>query len=55
MQVMVERSGAVANNIIENYNLLISNYIYERLSELGIPVARTRIRYYLTPTERKYN
>ncbi len=46
--------GAVANNIIEkNYNLLISNYIYERLSELGIPVARTRDSdITLTPTER---
>ncbi|MEG0798803.1 MAG: N-acetylmuramoyl-L-alanine amidase [Bacilli bacterium] len=35
--------GAVANNVKEkDYNLLINNYIYKRLKELGIPVSVTR-------------
>lgn len=36
-------SGAVGNNLLEkDYNLLISNYMYNRFKELGIPVAITR-------------
>lgn len=35
--------GASGNGIIEKeYNLKISNYIYNRLKELGIPVSITR-------------
>ena len=36
-------SGAVGENIYEkDYNLLISQYMYNRLKELGIPVYITR-------------
>ena len=47
-------SGAVGNGIIEkDYNLMISNYIYNRLKELGVDVYITRDRdETLTPTER---
>ena len=35
--------GSSANGIIEkDYNLEISNYIYDRLKSLGIPVSITR-------------
>ncbi len=35
--------GASANGIVEKeYNLKIANYIYNRLSELGVPVYITR-------------
>ena len=46
--------GASGNGIIEKeYNLKISNYIYERLKELGIPVTITRSTdVTLSPTER---
>lgn len=38
-------SGAVGENIYEkDYNLLISQYMYDRLKELGIPVYITRDR-----------
>lgn len=47
-------SGAVGNNLLEkDYNLLISNYMYNRFKELGIPVAITRDSdVTLSPTER---
>lgn len=36
-------SGAKGNDIFEkDYNLLISEYMYERLKELGVPVYITR-------------
>ena len=36
-------SGARGKNILEKeYNLLISNYMYDRFRELGIPVYLTR-------------
>lgn len=36
-------SGAIGSNIYEkDYNLLISNYMYDRLKELNIPVSITR-------------
>lgn len=36
-------SGAIGSNMYEkDYNLLISNYIYDRLKELNIPVSITR-------------
>ncbi len=46
--------GAVGNNIIEKkYNLLISQYIYDRFQELGVPVKMTRtIDETLSPDER---
>ena len=46
--------GATANGIIEkDYNLLISNYIYRRLKELGADVSITRTTdLTLTPSER---
>lgn len=46
--------GAVGNDIIEkNINLDISNYMYDRLQELGIPVSMTRkTDETLNPTER---
>lgn len=35
--------GAVANNMKEkDYNLLISEYMYERFKDLGVPVKMTR-------------
>ena len=35
--------GAKGNNILEKeYNLLISNYMYDRFNELGVPVYITR-------------
>lgn len=35
--------GAVAGNIYEkDFNLKVSKYIYDRLKELGVPVAITR-------------
>ena len=38
-----EDPGAVANNIYEkDYSLLISQYMYDRFKELGIPVTLTR-------------
>ena len=47
-------SGAVGNNQYEkNYTLKISQYMYDRLKELGIPVTLTRDQdITLTPTER---
>ena len=47
-------SGAVGNNMLEkDYTLLISQYMYDRFKELGIPVAITRDRdTTLSPTER---
>ena len=47
-------SGAVGNNMLEkNYTLLISQYMYDRFKELGIPVAITRDSdVTLSPTER---
>lgn len=46
--------GAVGNNLQEkNYNLLISEYMYNRFKELDIPVAITRSSdVTLNPTER---
>ena len=46
--------GATGNNIVEkDYTLLISNYIYNRLKELGAEVSITRnIDETLSPTER---
>ena len=36
-------SGAIGSNMYEkDYNLLISNYMYDRLKELNIPVSITR-------------
>ena len=38
-----EDPGAVANKIYEkDYSLLISQYMYDRFKELGIPVVLTR-------------
>ncbi|MGM9834616.1 MAG: N-acetylmuramoyl-L-alanine amidase [Bacilli bacterium] len=35
--------GATANGIVEkDYTLKISNYMYDRLKELGVPVSITR-------------
>ena len=47
-------SGAVGNNLLEkDYNLLISKYMYDRLRELGVPVAITRESdTTLSPTDR---
>ena len=47
-------SGAVGNGIIEkDLTLKISNYIYDRLKDLGIDVKMTRTTdETLTPTER---
>lgn len=46
--------GASGNGIVEKeYNLKISNYIYNRLKELGVPVSITRSTdTTLTPNER---
>lgn len=46
--------GTSGNGIVEKeYNLLISNYIYERLKELGLNVSRTRpADETLTPSQR---
>jgi len=46
--------GASGNNIIEkNLNLAISDYMYDRFRELGIPVKMTRTTdETLSPTER---
>lgn len=46
--------GAVGNDIIEKeYTLKISNYMYDRFRELGIPVVMTRsVDETLSPTER---
>ena len=46
--------GALGNNQQEkDYSLKISKYMYDRLKELGIPVAITReIDETLSPTER---
>lgn len=46
--------GSSGNGIIEkDLNLAISNYMYNRFKELGIPVATTRTSdITLTPTER---
>jgi LysM repeat protein len=46
--------GAIGNNIVEkDLNLKISQYIYNRLRELGVPVRMTRTTdETLTPTER---
>ena len=46
--------GAVANNIKEkDYTLLISQYMYDRFKELGIPVSMTRTTdTTLSPSER---
>lgn len=46
--------GASGNGIIEKeYNLKISNYIYNRLKELGLPVTLTRDSdVTLNPTDR---
>ena len=36
-------AGAVGNNMLEkDYNLLISQYMFDRFKELGIPVTLTR-------------
>lgn len=47
-------SGAVGNDILEkDYTLLISQYMYDRFRELGVPVAITRDSdVTLSPTER---
>lgn len=47
-------SGATGNNMLEkDYNLLISNYMYDRFKQLGIPVALTRdTDVTLSPTDR---
>lgn len=49
--------GATGNGIIEkDLTLLISNYMYNRLKELGIPVSITRTQdITLSPTERVDN
>ena len=46
--------GAVGNNQYEkDYTLKISNYMYDRLKELGVPVSITRdTDITLSPTER---
>lgn len=46
--------GASGNGIVEkDYNLMISNYMFERLKELGVPVKMTRTTdETLTPEER---
>lgn len=47
-------SGAVGNDMLEkDYTLLISEYMYDRFKELGVPVALTRDSdITLSPTER---
>ena len=47
-------SGAIGNGMLEkDYTLMISNYLYDRFNELGIPVKMTRtIDETLTPNER---
>lgn len=47
-------SGAVGNDMLEkDYTLLISEYMYDRFRELGVPVAITRDSdITLSPTER---
>ena len=47
-------AGAVGNNMLEkDYNLLISQYMFDRFKELGIPVAITRDSdVTLAPTDR---
>lgn len=47
-------SGAVGNDMLEkDYTLLISEYMYDRFRELGVPVAITRDSdVTLSPTER---
>lgn len=47
-------AGAVGNNVLEkDYNLLISQYMFDRFKELGIPVAITRDSdVTLAPTDR---
>ena len=47
-------SGATGNDMLEkNYTLLISEYMYDRFKELGVPVALTRNSdITLSPTER---
>ena len=47
-------SGATGNDMLEkNYTLLISEYMYDRFKELGVPVALTRNSdVTLSPTER---
>ena len=45
--------GATGNIIEKEYNLKIANYIYNRLKELGVPVAITRTTdVAITPTDR---
>ena len=45
--------GATGNIIEKEYNLKIANYIYNRLKELGVPVAITRSTdVAITPTDR---
>jgi len=50
-------AGAVGNNMLEkDYNLLISQYMFDRFKELGIPVAITRNSdVTLSPTDRTNN
>lgn len=47
-------AGAVGNNMLEkDYNLLISEYMFDRFKELGIPASMTRNEdVTLNPTER---
>ena len=47
-------SGAVGNDMLEkDYSLLISEYMFDRFKELGVPVAITRDSdVTLSPTER---
>ena len=47
-------SGAIGNNMLEkDYTLLISEYMYDRFKELGVPVEITRDSdVTLSPTER---
>ena len=47
-------SGAIGNDMLEkDYTLLISEYMYDRFKELGVPVAITRDNdITLSPTER---
>lgn len=47
-------SGATGNDMLEkDYTLLISEYMYDRFKELGVPVALTRNSdITLSPTER---
>ena len=47
-------SGATGNGMLEkDYTLMISNYLYDRFNELGIPVKMTRTAdETLTPNER---